>query len=419
MRTKLTPGFVANPPIPSADRTVYWDESPTGFGLVVTASGHKSFVLQYRLHGKSWRMTFKDGLTLDKARKEAKKYIGDVARGINPLEEKRRKDKETKKQAAIEANTLQAVAEQFFTDSDGGANLRSIGKQIAMFKRNIFPDLGTRPIVEITRTEIRALVNKIRRNSGGRSAHRVLSYISTLMNWYARNNDDFHSPIVKGMSNFFKPSEHARERVLTDDEIRVLWRATESTDEGAEGRAPVYGSYVRFVLLTATRCNEAARMRWDEVSNGDWLIPAERMKGKKGHKRDHLVPLSAAARAIIDGLPTLSPFVFTYDGHKPISSFSRSQKVLKAKSGTSGWTIHDLRRTARSLMSRAGINADHAERCLAHIIGGVRGVYDRHAYRDEKARAFEALAAQVERIVNPPADNIVPLRTKEISQVPG
>ena len=64
-------------------------------------------------------------------------------------------------------------------------------------------------------------------------------------------------------------------------------------------------------------------------------------------------------------------------------------------SGVSGWVIHDLRRTARSLLSRAGVPTDHAERCLGHVIGGVRGVYDRHEYYDEKAKAFEALAAQV------------------------
>ena len=77
------------------------------------------------------------------------------------------------------------------------------------------------------------------------------------------------------------------------------------------------------------------------------------------------------------------------------------------------WTLHDLRRTARSLMSRAGVNTDIAERCLGHVIRGVRGVYDRHAYYDEKKHAFKELAALVERIVNPPADNVVPLR-KEV-----
>ena len=76
-----------------------------------------------------------------------------------------------------------------------------------------------------------------------------------------------------------------------------------------------------------------------------------------------------------------------------------------------GWTLHDLRRTARSLMSRAGVSADVAERCLGHVISGVRGTYDRHAYFDEKKRAFEGLAALVERIINPPVANVIPLET--------
>ena len=78
-------------------------------------------------------------------------------------------------------------------------------------------------------------------------------------------------------------------------------------------------------------------------------------------------------------------------------------------SGVKWYTIHDLRRTARSLLSRAGVNADVAERCLGHVIGGVRGIYDRHEYFEEKKRAFEALAWQIERIVNPQA-NVVPMR---------
>jgi integrase len=73
------------------------------------------------------------------------------------------------------------------------------------------------------------------------------------------------------------------------------------------------------------------------------------------------------------------------------------------------WTIHDLRRTARSLMSHAGVPPDHAERCLGHVIGGVRSIYDRHAFAKEKREAFEALAALVERILNPAAGNVIPL----------
>jgi integrase len=103
-----------------------------------------------------------------------------------------------------------------------------------------------------------------------------------------------------------------------------------------------------------------------------------------------------------------SPFVFTM-GTKALNGFSKYKREFDNACGVKGWTLHDLRRTARSLMSRAGISPDVAERCLAHTIGGVRGTYDRHEYLEEKRRAFEALAAQIERIVNPPGANVVPI----------
>ena len=95
----------------------------------------------------------------------------------------------------------------------------------------------------------------------------------------------------------------------------------------------------------------------------------------------------------IDGVP----YVVT-TGRGPIGGFTKFKDAFDEDCGVSDWTIHDLRRTARSLMSRAGVDADHAERCLGHVIGGVRGTYDRHAYYDEKKRAFELLAAQIDRI---------------------
>ncbi len=253
-------------------------------------------------------------------------------------------------------------------------------------------------------------------------AQLVLAFLSRVMNWHAGRNDDFKSPIVRGMGRV-KSSEQARDRVLSDDELRVIWRA-------AENMPGPFGRCVRFLVLTATRRNEATDMRRDEVSNGDWIIPAERMKGK----REHVVPLSPAAKAIIDGMPKLGPYAFTNDGRRPIRGFTKRKAMFDAAVLTElrkqdpeaeplpRWTLHDLRRTARSLMSRAGINTDIAERCLAHVMGGVRGVYDRYAYHDEKARAFEALAALIERIVNPPADNVTLLderRARGVSQVPG
>ena len=103
-------------------------------------------------------------------------------------------------------------------------------------------------------------------------------------------------------------------------------------------------------------------------------------------------------------------FVFSENGHNAIGGYQRRKQAIDNASGVSGYVIHDLRRTARSLLSRAGVASDHAERCLGHVIPGVRGVYDRHEYLEEKRRAFKALAAQVQRIIDP-QPNVVPMRS--------
>jgi integrase len=103
-----------------------------------------------------------------------------------------------------------------------------------------------------------------------------------------------------------------------------------------------------------------------------------------------------------------APYVFTISGRTPLRNFAKAKVRLDQLSGINGWQLHDLRRTARSLLSRAGIHPDISERCLGHAIGGIRGIYDRHDFHDQMAHAFEALAAQIERIVHP-TDNVVPL----------
>jgi integrase len=130
-------------------------------------------------------------------------------------------------------------------------------------------------------------------------------------------------------------------------------------------------------------------MQWSELSGSLWTIPAAKMKGKA----EHIVPLSAAALSILDERRSAAmPF------GRSIASSQRKAE-FDAKVPIPPWRLHDLRRTARSLMSRAGVNKDIGERCLAHAIGGVREVYDRHAYLEEKKAAFDALAALIERII--------------------
>jgi integrase len=400
MRKKLTPAFVARV-APAATNQIYWDEEQRGFGLLVLPSGQKRYVVQYRVAGRSTRMTFKPGLTLTEARKEAKVKLGAVAKGVDPLAERRR-------QEGAATSTLRAITEEYFGRE--GKKLRSLSVKRSVFERLIYPVLGARQIDSIKRSEIVRLLDKIEDERGPHMAQSALAFLSKLFNWHAGRDDDFLSPIRRGMGRI-KPQEHARERVLTDDELRAVWRA-------AEGFPGPYGYLIRFLLLTAVRRGEAAGMRREELLNGDWVIPAGRMKGK----REHTVPLTPAARAIIDGLLQIGPYVFTTGGKRPIRGFTKFKAELDRRCGVSDWRLHDLRRTARSLMSRAGVSADIAERCLAHAISGVRGTYDRHAYHREKQLAFEALGAMVDRIVNPPADNVTSLderRAKGVSQVPG
>jgi integrase len=134
---------------------------------------------------------------------------------------------------------------------------------------------------------------------------------------------------------------------------------------------------------------------------------------KTGKKTgDHLVPLSAAAQRVLDKMPLVGSgvYVFTFNGVSPMSGHGELKKRFDRACGVKDWTWHDLRRTGRTLMSRAQVNPDHAERCTNHVIGGQRGTYDRHDFLQEKRIVFEALASLVERIVNPPAENVVPLR---------
>ena len=187
----------------------------------------------------------------------------------------------------------------------------------------------------------------------------------------------------------------ARSRILTDDELRRIWHAA--------GPSP-FGRLVRFLLLTGARRGEAANITQDELSGGLWTLPGERNKTK----RELVRPLSAAAQATLSGGQE-GPYVF--GGDRPIRGFSECRRSLDRRSGTSGWTLHDLRRTSRSLMSRAGVSSDVAERCLGHTIGSVRKIYDRHDYVTEMAKAYDALAGLIEQLVNP-VDNVEQLRAR-------
>jgi integrase len=366
---------------PQGPQTDYFDETVSGLALRVSVD-RKTWTLHFSspINGKRARMTLGTypAASLAAARTKALEAKALVEEGRDPR--------------GAAKDTFQAIAEEYMRRD--GKKLRNRDWEESALRRLVYPALGHKLIAEIKRTELVRLLDKIEDENGPVQADRTLAVIRKIMNWYASRSDDFRSPIVRGMART-KSKERARDRILTDEEIRAIW----ATKDG------VFVAFVRFLLLTAARRNEASDLAWAEIEGGDWTLPAARNKTKV----DLIRPLSRAAMEVIEALPRQGPFVFTTNGTKPIAAFSGFKRKLDRELGIEGWTLHDCRRTARSLMSRAGVASDHAERCLGHVIGGIRGVYDRHEYHREKAHAFEALAALIERIVHPPADNVTQL----------
>jgi integrase len=374
-RVKLTDRFCAT--AKATEQTDYFDADTKGLALRVNAKS-KTWTFHFTRHGKRGRVTLGSypATTLAAARGLAIEARGNLEAGKDPKPVR---------------GTLKEIGERYLARE---AHLRSIDQRQDIFERLVYPVLGDRPLDEIRRGDIIRLLDDIADGSGPRMADYTLAVLRRLFNWHSVRDENFRSPIVKGMARL-KPSERAGDRTLDDGELRSVWRI-------AEGYG-LYGFYLQYVLLTACRRNEAAMMPWAEITNDEWLIPAARYK----NKRAHLVPLSSAAKAVLARVPKASPLVFMPPDRKKWSHWT--ELAFRKACGVSDWTIHDLRRTARTLLSRAGVDADIAERCLGHAKGGIRGVYDHYEFREEKRLAFEALASLVERIVHP-QENVVPMR---------
>jgi integrase len=396
------------------------DPGCAGLYLAIHPSGAKSWAYRYRFAGKSRKLTIGPAYTdegvavigIGDARDIADEARVRVARRIDPID----MEKANRKRAAVEraaaATTLRAVAEKYLGQQDG---LRSLDHRRKVFVRLIFPVLGDRPIESIKRSDVVKMLDEIAATRGPAMADYVLAALRRLLAWHAIRSDNYSSPVVRGMGRT-STTERSRKRTLSENEIRAFWRAADE--------AGMFGRYLQFVLLTATRRNEAAHIRRSEIDGTDWTIPADRYKTKISH----LIPLSAAAVAALGKVPKIgkSDHVFTPDGTRPIAGFGcrkesfdeimlvQLRKIAEeagenpADVQLARWTLHDLRRTARTLMTQAGIPSDHAEACLGHVVKGVEGVYNRHHYREEKRAAFAKLAELVERIVDP-SSNVIAL----------
>jgi len=230
----------------------------------------------------------------------------------------------------------------------------------------------------------------------------------------SRNEKVYTSPIKRRMKrDKRKAKERARKRVLEDHEIRAVWKACDDAGQ--------FGRLMQLCLLTAQRRGKVAAMRRSDIQDGVWIIPAEdREKGTAGE----LVLPKMATEILAKQKPKVgNPFVFAGRGTKAFNAFSQGKAELDAllPGEMEHWTIHDLRRTARTIMS-ALVRPDIAERVLGHEQQGVQPVYDRHKYRAEMAQALKALAGKIDSIVNA-RPNVVPIskgrRTRKLSSVSG
>lgn len=371
------------------------DNEQQGFQARRLPSGLVTYVYRYRnAAGVRQIISLGTKLTPDQARAKADKHADEIERGKDPAaNETRRRN-----------TTVDAVLDNYIERDVKPRGLRSLKGITGAFDRHVRPDIGTMSIYDLRRSHIGDMLDEIEDNAGPVMADRTLAYLRRAFNWQATRDDDFQPPIVKGMTKT-KPGERRRKRILTDQEIADVLTAVDQL--GGDDAVPdCYPKFIRALLTCALRRNEVARCHRKEIDGRNWIVPADRMK----NKLDHLVPITPALAKLFgnrDG------FLFSNDeGATAISGFSKPKAALDAKiaelrKAAAGkpmphWTLHDLRRTARSLMSRYA-TPDIAERVIGHVIPGVRGVYDLYEYADEKRSALESLAGHLSGIARPPA----------------
>jgi integrase len=292
-------------------------------------------------------------------------------------------------QSARRYRTVQAVLDDFIEKYAFGRRppLRSAAEYASTFDRLVKPSLADIDILRLRRSKVADMLDGIAAERGAVMADRTLAYLRKAFNWYAVRDERFTSPIVPGMTRT-SPRDLARTRVLSSAELRRVWLQLENFG--------TFGDLLKILLLTGQRRDEVAGMTRQEVTaDGIWTIPANRHKSKRAHH----VPLSDTARSILSERPPHPILYFASGVGTAFSAFAKEKARLNDALGPmEPWTLHDLRRTAKTIMISTGVRPDITERVLGHRISGVEGVYDQHHYFEEKRDALERLALAVSGI---------------------
>ncbi|MDH4981455.1 site-specific integrase [Hyphomicrobium sp. D-2] len=379
--------------------------------LIVQSSGHKSWAVRYRHNGKTRKLTLGSWPAIDlaTARDLATRALRAVAEGRDPQAEKL----EARRQARTDL--FPDAARQFIIRYAEGRN-RSWDDQLRLLGLRLNPEKpddidpavrllvadgfaqrwATKPARDITKKDVIDALDALSDDISPIAANRRLTLLKTFFNWAVSRDILPFSPAAG-----IKPPapESSRDRVLSAEEMRWVWSATDAMDDP-------WQSFFRLLLLTAQRRDEVAGIRKSEIHGNTWVIPAERSKTKQ----EHAVPLVGSAAEIIQRLSASADadWLLTTTGSGPIKGYSKAKAALDAAIAAitakerpditmPGWTLHDLRRTATSGMAAIGVDPHIAELVLGHrgALKGVARVYNRHSYLPEKRAALVAWDAHI------------------------
>lgn len=407
MRAKLSASLVTTfLPAEGKARDYVWDTSLPGFGLMVTSTGARSYCVQYRVSGTGRSRRMRIGtpgkMNLEKARQVALAKLGGVAQGDDPLKVK---IDEREAHRVGRHDTVALLVERYLT-KHAKLHLRTHDELKRTLERDVCSKWGRKAISDIADTDVAKLIDAIA-DRAPIQANRTLTYLRMFLGWCVDRRILKVSPAVG-----VKPpgTEQTRDRVLSDDELRAVWKAAD-----AEGHP--FGACAKLLILTAQRRNEVAGISWPELDlkAGTWIIPGDRAKNGETHE----VQLSSQAVAILEAAPRVDDveLVFSSTGKTAVSGFSKFKLRLDEASGVHGWRFHDLRRTATTGMARLGVPPHVVDKILNHSQGTIRGVaavYNRFEYQPERRNALQAWAHYVDHVVNDdPAAlaNVVPMRS--------
>jgi len=343
-------------------------------------------------------------VSLAEARRRARDILREIEDGVDP---RARRAEEARQTAAEKASTFAAVAEVFI--SRHVASKRTAPDIESRIRRELISRWGGRPIGSITRADVITMVDEIIDRGHPEAARQTLVYARRLFNWAVPRYDLQHAPTdhlaAKDLIGVKKP----RQRVLTDAELALIWKA-------AGGLEAAYGSFIRLLMLTGVRRSELGRAPWSEIDleAAVWTIPPERAK------MDDPIVISLSAPAI-EILRELHQNRSAHaDATFVVGSFlhylrvtrylNRRMTALNGGEPIPHFTLHDVRRTFRTGLSRLQIAPHIAELCIGHRQPGLHRIYDLHKFDAEKRHAFDAWAAHVMRIVEPPDRKVRPLR---------